>query len=97
VLPVYIRRNIKLAEAPSYGKTIFEYESNCHGAEDYRKVAEFIHTQMQPNATEGPETKEKCPIKIVEPAQPSTQTSTKVAQTTAVNSDTNSDETKNVK
>jgi len=47
VLPVYIRRNIKLAEAPSYGKTIFEYESNCHGAEDYKKVAEFIHHQMQ--------------------------------------------------
>jgi len=49
VLPVYIRRNIKLAEAPSYGKTIFEYEQNCHGAEDYRKVAEFIHAQFQPS------------------------------------------------
>lgn len=47
ILPVHIRRNIKLAEAPSYGKTIFEYEQNCHGAEDYRKVAEFIHTQSQ--------------------------------------------------
>ena len=45
ILPTYIRRNIKLAEAPSYGKTIFEYERNCHGAEDYAKVAEFIHTQ----------------------------------------------------
>lgn len=42
ILPTSIRRNIKLAEAPSYGKTIFEYEPNCHGAEDYRKVAEFI-------------------------------------------------------
>jgi len=42
ILPTFIRRNIKLAEAPSYGKTIFEYEQNCHGAEDYRKVAEFI-------------------------------------------------------
>ncbi len=60
ILPVYIRRNIKLAEAPSYGKTIFEYEQNCHGAEDYKKVAEFIHTQSsqpspqpdtQPSAT----------------------------------------------
>ena len=46
ILPIHIRRNIKLAEAPSYGKTIFEYEPNCHGAEDYRKVAEFIHTQL---------------------------------------------------
>ncbi|MHC4396214.1 MAG: ParA family protein [Planctomycetota bacterium] len=48
ILPVHIRRNIKLAEAPSYGKTIFEYEQNCHGAEDYKKVAEFIHSQSQP-------------------------------------------------
>ena len=48
ILPVYIRRNIRLAEAPSYGKTIFEYEQNCHGAEDYKKAAEFIHTQLQP-------------------------------------------------
>ena len=43
ILPVYIRRNIKLAEAPSYGKTIFEYEENCNGAQDYRKVAEFFY------------------------------------------------------
>ncbi|MBN2457190.1 MAG: ParA family protein [Sedimentisphaerales bacterium] len=44
LLPVYVRRNIKLAEAPSYGRTIFEYEQNCHGAEDYIKVAQFIHS-----------------------------------------------------
>jgi len=43
ILPIYVRTNIKLAEAPSYGKTIFEYEQNCHGAEDYKKVAEFLH------------------------------------------------------
>jgi len=48
ILPTFIRRNIKLAEAPSYGKTIFEYEQNCHGAEDYKKVAEFLHAQFQP-------------------------------------------------
>jgi chromosome partitioning protein len=42
ILPVAIRRNIKLAEAPSYGKTIFEYAPACHGAEDYQKVAEFL-------------------------------------------------------
>jgi chromosome partitioning protein len=53
ILPVYVRRNIKLAEAPSYGKTIFEYEQNCHGAEDYNRVAEFIHTQLQPASEAG--------------------------------------------
>jgi chromosome partitioning protein len=47
ILPAYIRRNIKLAEAPSYGQTIFEYEPGCNGAEDYRKVAEFIHARFQ--------------------------------------------------
>ncbi|MHC4546683.1 MAG: hypothetical protein ACYTDW_20550, partial [Planctomycetota bacterium] len=29
------------------GQTIFEYERNCHGAEDYTKVAESIHNQFQ--------------------------------------------------
>ena len=56
ILPTFIRRNIKLAEAPSYGQTIFEYEQNCHGAEDYKKVAEFVHAQFQPPAqTEMPQ------------------------------------------
>jgi chromosome partitioning protein len=44
IIPVHVRRNIKLAEAPSYGKTIYEYEPGCHGAADYLAVAEFIHS-----------------------------------------------------
>jgi chromosome partitioning protein len=35
-----IRRNIKLAECPSYGTTIFEYEPHSNGATDYRALAE---------------------------------------------------------
>lgn len=50
IISVHIRRNIKLAEAPSYGKTIFEYEPNCHGAEDYQRVAEYIHKGGKVNA-----------------------------------------------
>jgi chromosome partitioning protein len=42
ILPTFIRRNIKLAEAPSYGQTIFEYAPDCNGAEDYRRVANFL-------------------------------------------------------
>ncbi|MCE5184775.1 MAG: AAA family ATPase [Planctomycetaceae bacterium] len=42
VVPVHIRRNIKLAEAPSHGQTIFEYEPGCNGALDYMAVAEFL-------------------------------------------------------
>ena len=39
-----IRRNIKLAESPSYGLTIFQYEARSHGAEDYANLAEeFLH------------------------------------------------------
>jgi chromosome partitioning protein len=49
ILPVYIRKNIKLAEAPGYGQTIFEYAPNCHGSEDYRKVAQYIHDQSRPD------------------------------------------------
>jgi chromosome partitioning protein len=39
VLTPPIRRNIKLAEAPSFGKTIFDYAPWCPGAIDYRKLA----------------------------------------------------------
>jgi len=38
-----IRRNVKLAECPSHGKSIFDYEPNCHGAKDYNALAdEFL-------------------------------------------------------
>jgi chromosome partitioning protein len=36
----YIRRNIKLAESPSYGKSIFDYEPYSNGARDYERLAE---------------------------------------------------------
>jgi len=54
VIPVHIRQNIKLAEAPSHGETIFEYEPQCHGAADYEAVAAFLsesHTTCEtPNS-----------------------------------------------
>jgi chromosome partitioning protein len=34
-----VRRNIKLAECPSFGKTIFEYAPDAPGAEDYEALA----------------------------------------------------------
>jgi len=42
VLHPPIRRNIKLAEAPSFGKTIFDYAPHCNGALDYRSVADQL-------------------------------------------------------
>ena len=64
IIPVYVRRNIKLAEAPSYGRTIFEYEPDCHGAEDYTKVAQYLFDgqigdiSVEPEATDDIETNE---------------------------------------
>lgn len=37
-----IRRNIRLAEAPSFGQSIFQYAPQSHGAEDYRDLAKEI-------------------------------------------------------
>ncbi|MBM4011570.1 MAG: ParA family protein [Planctomycetes bacterium] len=34
-----IRRNIRLAEAPSFGQSIFDYAPGSHGAEDYAALA----------------------------------------------------------
>jgi|GEM_PF-159398 len=38
-----IRRNIKLAESPSYGKSIFDYAPDSNGAKDYATLAIEIH------------------------------------------------------
>jgi chromosome partitioning protein len=37
-----VRRNIRLAEAPSHGNPIFSYDPNSMGAEDYRNLATEI-------------------------------------------------------
>jgi chromosome partitioning protein len=52
VLRPAIRRNIKLAEAPSFGKTIFDYEPWCPGANDYRRLAERLLEEAAPEPAE---------------------------------------------
>jgi len=42
-----IRKNIRLAEAPSHGTPIFDYDSNCCGAEDYRNLATEIDEKFR--------------------------------------------------
>jgi chromosome partitioning protein len=37
-----IRRNIKLAECPSFGRPIFAYAPHCNGAEDYAALAREV-------------------------------------------------------
>jgi chromosome partitioning protein len=39
VFDTVIRRNVKLAECPSFGQSIFDYAPSCHGAEDYAALA----------------------------------------------------------
>ncbi len=40
-----IRRNIRLAEAPSFGKSIFQYAPDSNGAIDYQSLADEVISQ----------------------------------------------------
>ncbi len=42
-----IRRNIRLAEAPSFGKSIFQYSPESNGATDYHALADEVIAQEQ--------------------------------------------------
>jgi chromosome partitioning protein len=48
-----IRRNIRLAEAPSFGQSIFEYAPNSHGAEDYISLAREVLESHAANLAAG--------------------------------------------
>ena len=52
VLEPPIRRNIKLAECPSFGKTIFDYAPYCPGALDYRALAEGVVVEWDATVAE---------------------------------------------
>jgi chromosome partitioning protein len=43
-----IRRNIKLAECPSFGQSIFAYSPHCNGAEDYAALAREVLGEAPP-------------------------------------------------
>jgi len=42
VFPHPVRANVKLAEAPSFGQTVFEYAPDSNGADDYMRVAREV-------------------------------------------------------
>ena len=42
VFDTMIRKNVRLAEAPSYGQSIFQYDPKSNGAEDYLAFAEEV-------------------------------------------------------
>ena len=47
-----IRRNIRLAEAPSFGRSIFQYAPDSNGAADYQSLAAEVIAQESIFATE---------------------------------------------
>ena len=50
-----IRRNIKLAEAPGFGQSIFDYAPKCPGSQDYGSLAaEVICGEQQAERNEPP-------------------------------------------
>jgi chromosome partitioning protein len=59
-----IRQNVKLREAPSHKKTIFEHDPSCPGSEDYRVVVSYMLERSRrialeehgESAAEGPST-----------------------------------------
>ena len=42
-----IPRSVRLSEAPSFGQSIFEYDSNCKGAHAYRYFAEEVAERFE--------------------------------------------------
>ncbi len=68
VLRPLVRRNVKMAESPSFGKTIFEYAPWCPGAIDYRNVAEKLVTEWDEYRTRtqtAPSTSADVPVPTV--------------------------------
>ena len=50
VFRTIIPRNVRLAEAPSFGQSIFDYAGDSHGATDYRALAEEVIARVGSNA-----------------------------------------------
>jgi chromosome partitioning protein len=67
-----IRRNIKLAECPSFGQTVFAYAATSHGAEDYAALAREVLRMPVPAAISAPPPApgEAAPRPVHEPALP---------------------------
>ena len=65
ILDPPIRRCVKLAEAPSFGQTIFDYEPDCAGAKDYAKLAESVTVVDQGVEMEVLSMQEELPSEVV--------------------------------
>lgn len=50
IFQTFIRTDVKLVEAPSFGKSVFEYAPQSNGAEDYLALAQEILEKVQQKA-----------------------------------------------
>ena len=76
-----IATNVKLAEAPSYGQTIFEYARDSAGARDYRQLANEVLGQKRVGYTgePGPTEEDEGADDVLTP-QPAPESTTNIAQ-----------------
>lgn len=66
VFPVQVRVNVRLAEAPSHGQTIFEYAPDSSAADQFRELATELATRME--LTQAPAAKAAPKVQAPTPA-----------------------------
>jgi chromosome partitioning protein len=69
-----IRRNIRLAECPSFGQSIFAYAPGCHGALDYMALAQEVLGEQPVVLAARLEVDERGRAQVVEPGDAKPQT-----------------------
>ncbi len=55
IFDTIVPRNVRLAEAPGFGQSIFEYDAGSIGARAYRLLAEELARRIDPSATRSQE------------------------------------------
>ena len=65
-----IRRNIKLAEAPSYGQSIFDYAPDSNGSADYERLALEIHALASEPTADAQDTSSTVGSELARPLDP---------------------------
>ena len=77
-----VRRNIKLAESPSFGQHILKYDPASNGAADYRALAKEVLEMGQPSA-DVPAAAESVSVSVNPSLDPSKLAAAKVGQSDA--------------
>lgn len=78
-----IRRNVKLAECPSYGTTIFDYDPSSNGATDYNALADEFMASLHIQESAAPATPKPDDTASVDDDQSATQAANLNATTVA--------------